>query len=67
MKTANSEMNISRRVHGVGTKINELNGNGMKASSSAFELLNNSHENLVEETKSEKKKPAKVNRPGTFV
>jgi hypothetical protein len=73
MKAAHSDMNISRRHNGIGLKVNEFNGNGngMKASNSAFELLNNSREDLNEEEPEAKvvKKavPMKVSRPRTFV
>lgn len=70
MKAAHSDMNISRRHNGIGLKVNEFNGNGMKASSSAFELVNNSKENLNEEepeAKLVKKSSIKVSRPRTFV
>lgn len=62
MKPANSDFNIS----------NNLNGNGMKNSTSAFEILSRNNSNVDdEEEKSDEvvvKKEAKtIERPSTFV
>lgn len=62
MKSTVSELNLS-----------SLNENGMKAASSAFELLSRSNSNLNEEPEQEpqeevveKKSAKKINRPKTF-
>jgi hypothetical protein len=62
MKPANSEMNLS----------SNLNGNAMKTSNSAFEILSMSSSNLnevegeVEEVVQKKKDVKAVDRPRTF-
>lgn len=61
MKVASSEMNLG----------SNLNGNGMKASASAFEILSRSNSNGDEDKEEakdvvEKKKVQAVERPKTF-